>query len=105
MRVVTDLNELQRGRPAIVTIGSFDGVHRGHQFLIRQVVDRARALDYDSVVLTFDPRPDVVFRPDSVQLTDGKAKARIMSAMGPDALCLMPFNHEVARITAPQFLV
>lgn len=105
MRLVTDLSELQRGGPAIVTIGAFDGVHRGHQYLIGQVVDRARSLEYDSIVLTFDPRPEVIFRPDALQLASGESKCRYIEALGPDVLCLMPFNGEVAQTPAPQFLV
>jgi riboflavin kinase/FMN adenylyltransferase len=105
MRVVTDLTELERGRPSIVTVGAFDGVHRGHQVLIREVVERARALDFQSVVLTFDPRPEIVFRPESTQLTDGAAKARILRSLGPEVVALLPFNREVSLITAGQFLV
>lgn len=105
MKVVRDLAELERGRPAILTIGAFDGVHRGHQFLIRQVVGRARRLDYDSAIITFDPRPEVVFRPESTQLTDAAAKARIIAAMGPDILAILKFNREVAQVTAGQFLL
>ncbi len=105
MKVVRDLTELERGRPAVLTIGAFDGVHRGHQFLIRQVIERARRLAFDSVIISFDPRPDVVFRPDSRQLTDAGAKARIVGALGPDVLAILPFNRQVAQISAGQFLV
>ncbi|MDQ2742760.1 MAG: bifunctional riboflavin kinase/FAD synthetase [Chloroflexota bacterium] len=105
MQVVTDLAALERGRPAILTIGAFDGVHRGHQYLIRQVVDRARRLEYDSVVVTFDPRPSVVLRPGSMQLTDGAEKARIISALGPRTMVILPFSPELAAIPAGQFLV
>jgi riboflavin kinase/FMN adenylyltransferase len=104
MRLVNDLTELKRGRPSIVTIGAFDGVHRGHQVLIREVVERARALDFQSVILTFDPRPEVVFRPESLQLTDGREKARIIAALRPDILALLPFNRLVSQILAPDFL-
>src|SRR5437588_12800522 len=104
MRVVSDLTELERGRPSIVTIGAFDGVHRGHQVLIREVVERARALGFQSVILTFDPRPEIVFRPDSRQLTDGRAKARVIATIGPDILALLPFNRAVSKIPAADFL-
>lgn len=105
MQLITDLSALERGRPAILTIGALDGVHRGHQFLIRQVIDRARRLDYDSVVLTFDPRPEVVLRPGTLQLSDAEAKVRIVSALGPDVLGLLPFTRDVSQIAAGQFLV
>lgn len=105
MHVVTHVDQLERGRPCILTIGAFDGVHRGHQYLIRQVVNRARSLDAASLVLTFDPRPQVVLRPGEFQLTDGAAKERIISALGVDTLVLMPFTHETSQIPAGQFLV
>lgn len=104
MRVVTDLAELQRGKPAVLTIGAFDGVHRGHQWLMRQVIDRARRLEYDSIVLTFDPSPQVVLRPGSVQLTGEREKARVIAALGPTVLAVLPFSAETAGITAGQFL-
>jgi riboflavin kinase/FMN adenylyltransferase len=104
MHVVSDLEALERGRPTIVTIGSFDGVHRGHQYLIRQVVDRARACDYDSMVLTFDPRPEVILRPGSLQLTDAVEKARLIAALGPTVLAILPFSRDLAQVRAAEFL-
>ncbi|MCE0446107.1 hypothetical protein LT493_18335 [Streptomyces tricolor] len=53
------------GEPAIVTIGSYDGVHRGHQLIIKHAVDRARELGVPAVVVTFDPHPSEVVRPGS----------------------------------------
>jgi riboflavin kinase/FMN adenylyltransferase len=105
MEVVSDLAQLERARPAILTIGAFDGVHRGHQYLIRQVVDRARRLDCESVVITFDPRPQVVLRPGSTQLTGPIEKARIIGALGTDRLVILPFTRETAAISAGNFLV
>ncbi len=105
MRTVADLSEMERGRPAVLTIGAFDGVHRGHQFLIRQTVDRARRLDYETVVISFDPRPEVLFRPDSFQLTGGDAKTRIISALGVDSLVMIPFTREFSEVPAGQFLL
>jgi riboflavin kinase / FMN adenylyltransferase len=102
--MVRDVSELERGRPAVVTIGSFDGVHRGHQYLIRSVVDRARSLDFDSVVITFDPRPVVVLRPGSVQLTGVEEKARVIGAIGPTVLIAMPFTRETSQVPAHEFL-
>lgn len=105
MRTVHDLGELERGTPVILTLGAFDGVHRGHQFLIRQVVDRARAQQFDAAVLTFDPRPTVVLRPGSAQLTAGEEKARLLGALGPDILVVLPFDEALSQVSAGQFLV
>ena len=105
MHVVTEIEELERGRPTVLTIGAFDGVHRGHQYLMRQVVNRARSIDAASMVLTFDPRPQVILRPNNFQLTDGLAKERIISTLGVDTLIVMPFSEETTQIPAGQFLV
>lgn len=105
MRVVDRFEELDRGRPVVLSIGAFDGVHRGHQYLIRQVVTRARAIDAASTVVTFDPRPQVVLQPGEDQLTDGTAKERIVAALGVDTLVVMPFSRDTAQIPAGQFLV
>src|SRR5947209_2884291 len=104
MNVVHDLAALRLDSPTILTIGAFDGVHRGHQYLIRSVVDRARALGFESMVLTFDPRPLVTLRPGSKQLTDGIDKARIFATLGPDVLAIVPFTVETSQIPAGQFL-
>ena len=105
MRVVGGFSELERGAPSIVTIGAFDGVHRGHQFLIRNVVSRALRSDSLAVIVTFDPRPLVVLRPQSTQLTSGKEKARIISALGPDVLVLLPFTKKTSETPAGTFLL
>lgn len=103
MRIHSDLAELERGRPAILTIGAFDGVHRGHQYLMWQVVARALALRYESVVVTFDPRPQVVLRPGSKQLTGRVEKTRVIGAVGPDALVILPFNRPLSQVSAGEF--
>lgn len=105
MRVVTSLPALRRDRPAVLTIGAFDGVHRGHQFLIRQVVDRSHQLGYESVVVTFDPRPQVVLRPGSTQLTEVAEKTRVIRALGPDTLVVLPFTPALAAEPAGRFLL
>jgi riboflavin kinase / FMN adenylyltransferase len=104
MRIVSDLSELVPGGRTVLTIGAFDGVHRGHQFLIGQVVDRARCLGYESLVVTFDPRPQVVLRPGEVQLADGEEKARYIAALEPDVVAVLPFTPETAAIPAGAFL-
>ncbi|HLJ67984.1 MAG TPA: bifunctional riboflavin kinase/FAD synthetase [Chloroflexota bacterium] len=103
-RVLTDLAELQRGAPTVVTIGAFDGVHRGHQYLMRRVIDRARHTHQDSLIVTFAPRPTVVLRPGSVELTGAAEKTRLIAALGPDLIVLLPFTAELAHVPADRFL-
>lgn len=104
MQVAHDLAAFDRGAPVILTIGAFDGVHRGHQYLIGEVVQRARSLGALSAVITFDPRPEVVLRPGSLELTGGTMKERMIAALGPDIEILLPFTPDLAAVPAGNFL-
>lgn len=104
MRVVHDLAALRRDRPTVLTIGAFDGVHRGHQYLIRSVVERARAVEGDAMVISFVPRPLVVLRPGSGELSNAAEKERLIAALDPDMLALLPFTRETAQTSAGSFL-
>lgn len=90
----------------VVTIGVFDGVHRGHQLIIARAVERARELGVPSVVLTFDPHPIEVIRPGShpPMLTDPKLKAELVEQLGVDAFLVLPFTVEFMRLTAAEFV-
>ncbi|GAA2513612.1 bifunctional riboflavin kinase/FAD synthetase [Pilimelia columellifera] len=91
---------------SVVTIGVFDGVHRGHQATIGHAVDRARELGLRSVVLTFDPHPSEVVRPGShpAVLTSASRKAELVEQLGVDALWVLPFTPELSRLPAPEFV-
>ncbi len=92
--------------PSVVTIGTFDGVHRGHQRLIGSVVERARARGVRSVVITFDPHPRAVLAPESAPpcLTLVEDEARLIAALGVDALVIHPFTRETANTAARDFI-
>jgi len=60
MRIYKDLNNLPAFKNAVLTIGSFDGVHIGHQQIIQQINDLAKSIGGESVLITFDPHPRVV---------------------------------------------
>lgn len=90
----------------MVTIGVFDGVHRGHQELISRTVHAAAERGVPSVVLTFDPHPSEVIRPGShpAQLTTLRRKAELVEGMGVDVFCVLPFTLELSRLTAHEFV-
>jgi riboflavin kinase/FMN adenylyltransferase len=92
-------------RRSVVTIGVFDGVHRGHQAIIGEAVARAKAAGVPSVVLTFDPHPSEVVRPGSHPsvLTSPKYKAALVEALGADVLCVLEFTPEFSRLTPAEF--
>jgi riboflavin kinase/FMN adenylyltransferase len=91
---------------SVVTIGVFDGVHRGHQAIIGHTVKRARDLGLQSVVVTFDPHPAEVVRPGShpAVLTEPVRKAELIEQLGVDALCVVPFTPDFSRLSAEAFV-
>jgi riboflavin kinase / FMN adenylyltransferase len=106
MEHVTSLEDLRSTRPACVTIGGFDGIHRGHQAIITNLVQRARAADRHAVVVTFFPHPLMVLRgpQPSFYLTMPDEKAELLAALSVDAVVTHPFNHEVASVRADEFV-
>ncbi len=90
---------------ACVTIGNFDGVHLGHQQLFAEVVNRARKNQGCSVVVTFDPHPLRVLRPDGILLISTIAqKIEQIDRAGIDNLVIIPFDRSFASTTAEQFV-
>ncbi|MGW0859757.1 bifunctional riboflavin kinase/FAD synthetase [Streptomyces sp. NPDC002690] len=92
---------------SVVTIGSYDGVHRGHQLIIGRAVERARELGVPSVVVTFDPHPSEVVRPGSHPplLAPHLRRAELMAELGVDALLILPFTLEFSKLAPDDFIV
>lgn len=91
----------------VVTIGSFDGVHRGHADLLRHVVERAREIGGRSVVVTFSPHPRQVLPrggSDFQLLTATERKAELMDALGVDEMIVVEFNLEFAALSSEEFV-
>jgi riboflavin kinase/FMN adenylyltransferase len=91
---------------SVVTIGSYDGVHRGHQLIIGRAVRRARELDLPSVVVTFDPHPSEVVRPGSHPplLAPHHRRAELMADLGVDAVLILPFTAEFSKLPPAEFV-
>ncbi|MEU2560104.1 bifunctional riboflavin kinase/FAD synthetase [Streptomyces longispororuber] len=92
---------------SVVTIGSYDGVHRGHQLIIGRAVERARDLGIPSVVVTFDPHPSEVVRPGSHPplLAPHHRRAELMAELGVDAVLILPFTSEFSKLSPADFVV
>jgi riboflavin kinase/FMN adenylyltransferase len=90
---------------SVVTIGVFDGVHRGHQAIIGEAVRRAAELGIRSVVVTFDPHPAAVVRPGGPPpvLTPLRRKAELLEELGVDGLCVLPFTTEFSKLGPEEF--
>ena len=91
---------------SVVTIGMFDGLHRGHRVILGRAVERAAELGVPSVVLTFDPHPAEVVRPGSHPpvLAPPRLKAQLMEQVGLDAMLILPFTPVLAQLPAEDFV-
>jgi riboflavin kinase/FMN adenylyltransferase len=91
---------------AVVAIGNFDGVHRGHRAVIAAALARAKALGRPAAALTFEPHPRSIFRPDEplFRLTDERAKLRLLAATGLDGAIVLRFDAALAGLSAEDFI-
>jgi riboflavin kinase / FMN adenylyltransferase len=106
MKHLTQLDGTHLDQPSIVTIGVFDGVHRGHQHLLHPLVERAHATGKLAVVLTLFPHPDIVIRglTGRYYLTPPDYRADLLGDLGVDVVVTLPFNDEVRHIRAADFV-
>lgn len=106
MRHIHSLAEANLDRPAVVTIGVFDGVHRGHQRVVSRLLEAASAADAASVVLTFYPYPETVLRGPQMRyvLTEPDEKAALLHALGVEWVITHPFDDEVRHVRAAAFV-
>ncbi|NRA50287.1 MAG: bifunctional riboflavin kinase/FAD synthetase [Phaeodactylibacter sp.] len=107
MRVFNDLNDLPDFQNAVLTIGSFDGVHLGHQQILDRVKALARQCDGESLVITFHPHPRLVIYPkdNSLQLiTSIDEKVELMRRYGIDNVIVVPFTVEFSQQSADEYI-
>ncbi|HWF91397.1 MAG TPA: bifunctional riboflavin kinase/FAD synthetase [Terriglobales bacterium] len=91
--------------PTIVSVGNFDGVHRAHLRVLREIVSRARQQKIKAVAVTFEPHPTRILRPEAnfKLLTPTPEKLRLLEAAGADAVFLLPFSRDLSLLTPPEF--
>jgi riboflavin kinase/FMN adenylyltransferase len=107
MKVYRSLEELPQIKNAIVTQGTFDGVHMAHKVIINRLKELARQHDGETVVMTFDPHPRMVLYPEDhglkiLQTLDEKIEA--LDKAGVDHLVVIPFTKEFSRLSSLQFI-
>lgn len=106
MRLFHGYENAEIARPAVLTLGVFDGLHLGHQLVMRTVVERAQALGAVPTVITFDPHPRAVLHPESapphLQTFDQKIEA--FGVLGIEQTIVVRFTREFAAVSAPEFL-
>lgn len=90
----------------VIAIGNFDGVHRGHRSVLEKALEVAKARGVPALVLTFEPHPRTLFQPDQpvYRLTPAPLKARLLEAMGFDAVLEYPFDREFSKRSAEEFV-
>lgn len=106
MDVIADLTQANLLGESIVTVGAYDGVHRGHQLLVRQIVDRARSTDRAAALVTFHPHPAAVLAPERTPryLTTPGEKIALLEKLGIDLVVLLEFDRQLAASPARVFV-
>jgi riboflavin kinase/FMN adenylyltransferase len=105
--IIQDLDDLEKPlQNPILTIGNFDGVHRGHLVLFDKVKERAKAINGRSAVMTFEPHPIKIVKPGNgpLLITPTEQKLKLISNAGIDVIFCIPFTHRFASITATDFV-
>ncbi len=94
------------GQSSVLAIGNFDGIHLGHQAILRATVAQSNALHAVSTALTFDPSPQKVLRPESapLRLSTNAQRMEWFNALGLDAVVVLPFTLELARLSPGEFV-
>lgn len=107
MKIYKDIEDFKGVKNPIVTIGTFDGVHVGHQKIIDRMRAVANKVDGETVLLTFYPHPRLVIHPDSKNLrfiNIQKRKIELLEKAGIDHLIIIPFTKEFSKLTSNQFI-
>src|SRR5512136_2264681 len=106
MQVIDNLSKAELNAPSFVTIGSYDGVHIGHQHLLKQMKGAAAQAGCLAVMVTFHPRPQAVLAPHRpvTYLTMPDEKIAALGGLGLDLTAVLPFTREMARTSAADFV-
>lgn len=106
MKIFHSIRSFSASKQTVVTIGTFDGVHLGHQKILSQITKSAQELECESLVLTFFPHPRMVLQEDTEmkQLNTLQEKIDLLNQLGIDNLVVHPFDKEFSRLTAEEFV-
>lgn len=107
MRIYHHINDFKRLKNAVVTIGTFDGVHLGHQKIIKKLVEEAKEIGGESVILTFFPHPRMILNPEDHQvkmINTMPEKARLLQDLGVDHLIITPFTRDFSNQSPQDYI-
>ena len=106
MKVVWGFDDVPQLRHGVATVGSYDGVHRGHRILIDEVIERAKQCSGESVVITFEPHPRITLgKADSLRLlTTIEEKRALLEQLGVDYMVIIPFDKAFSQLSHEEFI-
>ena len=106
MAIFSDIHNLPAFKNAVITIGTFDGVHQGHKAILKKVVDHARHVGGGSVLLTFEPHPRKLLFPDQPLgiITPLNEKLQLITNEGIEHIVVVPFTREFANLSAQEYI-
>lgn len=106
MKIFSSIGEFKTDKKVVATLGTFDGVHVGHQMIIKKLVDAAKELEAESLVLTFFPHPRMVLKQDHGiwLLNTLEEKQELLANLGLDNLVVQKFDLDFANLTAEEFV-
>lgn len=107
LKIYNHFSEFKKLENAVVTIGTFDGVHFGHQKILKRLCELAKATGGESVILTFFPHPRLIIDPENQQLkmiNTVEEKAKILANIGVDHLIITPFTRDFSNLTPAEYI-
>ena len=106
MAVFFDIQGLPDFRNAVLTVGTFDGVHKGHRTILQEVVNHAKNVGGESVLLTFEPHPRKLLFPDQPLgiITPLHQKLQLITEAGITHVVVVPFTREFANLSAQEYI-
>lgn len=106
MKIIQSLDNFPKTSGTVITIGSFDGVHKGHRQVLKQLTESAKQKNLTSVVITFDPHPQFVVHPNSdfFLISTFEQKIELLSKEEIDILLIIPFSKEFAAMSSEEFI-
>jgi len=104
MKIIRDIKKLTLNDPITATIGAFDGLHIGHQKIIRNIVDLSIKNNTKSALITFNPLPKIYFAKKNFQLLSMHRKINILSTFNLDYLVILRFNDELLSTSSKEFI-
>jgi len=101
------LQDVKRVPNSVVTVGTFDGVHKGHRVIMNTVIEKAKSRDARSVIVTFDPHPREIINPGSAGiklLTTLEERCELLEDLGIDEMVVIPFDRDFSLLSSEEFI-